>query len=217
MAPASSKKRGVKPSLTREQIMSKAFEIADEIGPEKTSLRTVADALYITPMGLYTYVSSKEDLINGIYDLFLKEIPTTPIPGEFWEDTFRRMCQSNLMVALKHPRIANSLIEERSWGPARHAYAKRVTAIYLEQGVDPSLLGQSWVLYDGLLNTFIKNLLNSCAFDDGEQQAKTPLDAYIDRVSTAYNDYSIEDHWEVVIAGIRALAGPEQASWRTPE
>lgn len=210
------RKRGLTPSLTRAQVMMKAFEIADRIGPEKTSVRMVAEEMHISPMGLYTYINSKDDMVNGIYQIYFLKIDTSRIPGELWEDTFRRFAKANTEAAMKHPRIAMSLAREPMWGPARLSYAQKVSSVYREQGVDALILGQSWAIYDGLLNSFISGLLNSCSFETSKID-DSGLSEWIDQMAGAYNNCPIEESWDIVIAGLRETMGSENLNWKTPE
>ena len=59
------KKPGVAPSLTREEILAKALELADEHGIQNVSMRKLAAALGKAPMALYTYFGSIQEIHAG--------------------------------------------------------------------------------------------------------------------------------------------------------
>lgn len=57
-----SKKPGVLPSLTRDEIAAKALELADAEGIGNVSMRKLAAALGKSPMALYTYFESIREI-----------------------------------------------------------------------------------------------------------------------------------------------------------
>jgi AcrR family transcriptional regulator len=61
-------RRGRPPTLTREQVVATALEIAHGKGLEAVSLRTVSEALGVHQTSLYTYVGSKEGLLRAMLD-----------------------------------------------------------------------------------------------------------------------------------------------------
>ncbi len=54
--------------LNRTEIISVAFKLLAELGPEALSLRALARRLKVTPMALYRHFSSKEELVRGLSD-----------------------------------------------------------------------------------------------------------------------------------------------------
>ena len=52
--------------ITREQILKGAIELADTVGIEGFTIRSLATALDTKPMTIYYHVPSKEAIIDGI-------------------------------------------------------------------------------------------------------------------------------------------------------
>ncbi|WP_066369116.1 TetR/AcrR family transcriptional regulator [Herbidospora mongoliensis] len=62
------KRRGPKPALTVDAILEAAIAVADESGLDGLSMRAVGERLGKTAMALYTYVPTKRELIDLMYD-----------------------------------------------------------------------------------------------------------------------------------------------------
>lgn len=61
-------KRGPKPTLTLEQIVSTGVDLADTEGLQALSMRKLAQQLGVGAMSLYRYVPSKTELLNLMLD-----------------------------------------------------------------------------------------------------------------------------------------------------
>jgi hypothetical protein len=72
--------RGPRPTLTHDQIARAAVEIADEADLSAVSMRRLAERLGIATMGLYRYVSGKDDVYELMLDVVAAEL-TLPDGG----------------------------------------------------------------------------------------------------------------------------------------
>ncbi|WP_420540769.1 TetR/AcrR family transcriptional regulator C-terminal domain-containing protein [Nonomuraea roseoviolacea] len=66
---------GPKPGLSVGAIVAAAIEVADAEGMAALSMRAVGEQLGRTAMALYTYVPSKGELLDLMYDQALAELP----------------------------------------------------------------------------------------------------------------------------------------------
>lgn len=66
-------RRGPKRRLTLEHVVSTALRLADADGLDALSMRSLAEALGVTPMTLYTYVPGKAELLDLMVDAALGE------------------------------------------------------------------------------------------------------------------------------------------------
>ncbi len=100
-------------------MLRAAIDIADASGIESLTMRRLADELDAEAMSLYYYVTSKEDLLDGIVDAVVAEInevvSTLDIPsaGAGWKPAVRRRILSAREVMLRH-RWAPRVIETRT-------------------------------------------------------------------------------------------------------
>jgi len=97
--------RGPKASLTAEQIVETAVRLADEAGTEALSMRLVARDLGCGTMSLYTYVSSKAELLELMVDQVFAEVeydPTGPADPADWRAGLERVAEQNLNLLFRH-------------------------------------------------------------------------------------------------------------------
>ena len=109
--------------LTRERVLRAAVALADESGIESLSMRRLGQELGVEAMSLYNHVANKDDLLNGITDLVLREIEL-PAAGD-WKEALRRHAVSAHDVLVSHPwactlalapdRSSTASVERAEW------------------------------------------------------------------------------------------------------
>lgn len=75
-------RKGPRPALTLEQIVSAAVGIADTQGIDALSMRNLATALDMSPMALYRYIPGKTELL----DLMLDAVGVAPVKASVAAD-----------------------------------------------------------------------------------------------------------------------------------
>lgn len=85
--------RGRKPRLTREQVVAGALALVEEEGLAALSMRRLGARLGIEAMTLYTYVESKDDLLDALAGTVLAglELPDESLD---WETRVRAVVAS---------------------------------------------------------------------------------------------------------------------------
>lgn len=71
MTTATGRARARRNSLSREAIVEGAVAALDEDGPNRLTIRALADRLGVRPMALYTYFGSKDELLDAVRDHLL--------------------------------------------------------------------------------------------------------------------------------------------------
>jgi AcrR family transcriptional regulator len=119
--------------LTRQRVVAAAIELADIDGTESISMRRLAQELGVEAMSLYTHVRNKDDLLDGMADAVISQIP--PSAGEAgWKTSLRQMALAAREVMLRHP-WAPRIIETRAApGPAALGYINAVLGTLREGG-----------------------------------------------------------------------------------
>lgn len=209
------KKPGVAPSLTREEILAKALELADEIGIANVSMRKLAAALGKSPMSLYTYFDSVAQIHVGVVALAFREVDADPIPGERWDDTVRRTTASIRRVCLDHANAELSRVDMSGYSEALQGHTSRVYALHGAQGIPPRILRTLWCVIDAFLGGFIPAELQELRYRP-EHPDPNGRD-WMETAENAYTEASFASGIETIIAGTRALAAPDPCDWRTPE
>jgi AcrR family transcriptional regulator len=109
--------RGRTRTVTRDEIVEAALAVADEEGYEAVSMRNVAARLGVGAMTLYHYVSSKDDLLDLMFDEIMRELLLPePLP-EHWRDALSAIERRTREVWLRHPWIASSIGDRSAFGP----------------------------------------------------------------------------------------------------
>jgi AcrR family transcriptional regulator len=127
-----------RPPLSRARVLAAAVDLADHEGIDAVSMRRLGQELGVEAMSLYTHIRGKEDLLDGMVDVVVGEIPVDPT-GPDWRTTLRRTILSARDVMLRH-RWAARVIETRSApGPATLGYMDAVTGIVRDGGLSVDL------------------------------------------------------------------------------
>lgn len=118
---------GPKPGLTVDAIVDAAIAVADAGTMDGLSLRAVGERLGRTAMALYTYVPTKRELIDLMYDQAHAEMPTDLDLSRGWRPAAESWAERLQDLYLRHPWLLQV------------SHARPVLGPY-EQGVLESLL-----------------------------------------------------------------------------
>jgi AcrR family transcriptional regulator len=114
--------------LTRQRVVAAAVGLADRDGIESISMRRLAQELGVEAMSLYTHVRSKEDLLDGMADAVISEIPLS-VDGADWKVSLRQTVLAARTVMLRHPWAPRTVETRAAPGPAALGYANAVMGI----------------------------------------------------------------------------------------
>ncbi|WP_406181326.1 TetR/AcrR family transcriptional regulator [Streptomyces canus] len=123
--------RPVPAALSRERIVRAAIQLADADGLEAVSLRKVATALGVGPMRLYSYIASKEELLDLMVDAVHAEIRPA---GDSWREMLRSLAEATRDAAHVHEWLADLLGGRPQLGP--HALTNGETVVAALGDVD---------------------------------------------------------------------------------
>lgn len=87
-----------------------SLEIADEHGLDAVTMQSVADRLGVTPMALYRHVENKNDLLDGVVETLLDEIPP-PSNDQPWDEQLAQMGNALRTTARRHPSVFPLLLQ----------------------------------------------------------------------------------------------------------
>jgi len=127
-------------SISREEIIRAAVEIAQAGGYEELSIRHLAAQLGVSPMALYRHIRDKDDLLDEVVDILLAAV-WRPAAGESdWQawiiEAAARLRQflvtqpAGLHVYLRHPVVSPAAVErmDAMMGVLRRAGIDEATA-----------------------------------------------------------------------------------------
>ena len=112
--------------IDRDSVLAAALAVADSDGVAGLSMRAVAERLGVTAMALYRHVGDKQELLDGLVERLLLELPL-PDPTLFWRERLAAMAAAMRQTAKAHPQVFPLLLQR----PAATSGARRVReAVY---------------------------------------------------------------------------------------
>jgi AcrR family transcriptional regulator len=125
-----SPKRGPKPSLSLDDIVTTAIEIADEEGVDAVSMRRIAERLGVGAMTLYTYVPAKTDLLDLMYDRVVGEQEVSFPDGSTVRERLEILARGQWDLHQRHHWISQMPWTRVPLGPhILDAYERAVSAV----------------------------------------------------------------------------------------
>jgi AcrR family transcriptional regulator len=98
-------KRGPRPGLSADMIVDAALRVADAEGLEAVSMARVAAELGFTTMSLYRHVTSKEELLQLMWNASALSLQDLVLEGDGWRAKLRMWSETQHDVIDRHPWI----------------------------------------------------------------------------------------------------------------
>jgi AcrR family transcriptional regulator len=133
-------------------VLDAGLRLVDEQGLAAVTMQAVADRLGVTPMALYRHVTNKADLLDGLVESTLLEVPL-PDPNDPWRDRLAATARGIRIAALRHPGVFPLLLQRAAATPGarrtrdvvctalRQAGLSEGDAAQLERLVSTAILG----------------------------------------------------------------------------
>lgn len=122
--------------LDAGRIATAALAVADEHGADGFTMRSVANALGVTPMALYHHVEDKAALAQLVVDLVIGERPLPAAAGTSWQDELWAMAQWMRETMQAHPVVVHLRRQYKVWTPSIFAMAERWLTIWQQSGLE---------------------------------------------------------------------------------
>jgi AcrR family transcriptional regulator len=209
--------------LSRADVLSAALALVDADGVEALSMRRLGNALGRDPMRLYRHASSKDDLLDGVVEFALSELPVPVLPeGGDWEEALRHAAHAYRALALAHPHVVPLMVPRplatplamRPLGTLRPLEA--VLNLFIEAGFDGCGALHAYRLYTGFLHGHVLNELQEHAQDPEESDDllrlglhRLPvrefprLRALAGELAAYDGERELDDGLDVILAGLR--------------
>nr|WP_238345550.1 TetR/AcrR family transcriptional regulator [Actinopolymorpha cephalotaxi] len=110
-------RRGRPAELTVDRVVGAAVALAEDLGLAGVTLPKVAEALHVTPMSLYRYIGSKDELFVLMEDLGWGPAPRLRITRGRWRSGLERWALAQQRVLREHPWLAHVPIGGPPRGP----------------------------------------------------------------------------------------------------
>lgn len=157
--------------LSRERVLQAAIELADQGGVDAISMRKVGQELGVEAMSLYNHVANKEDLLTGMVDAIVEEIPPFT-PGLDWKTALRGRALAARDVFKRH-EWAPRVIETRTdMTPPMLAYMDSVVGIFIQGGFSMDLTHHAMHVLGSRAFGFTQELFKETdEFDENDEMA----------------------------------------------
>jgi AcrR family transcriptional regulator len=133
-------------------VLTASLQLADELGLAAVTMQAVADRIGVTPMALYRHVANKADLLDGVVERILMEVPL-PEPADPWPDRLAALARGIRVAALRHPQVFPLLLQRAAatpgarrtrdavYGALRQAGLAEEDVVQLERVLSTAVLG----------------------------------------------------------------------------
>ena len=124
-------------SLTPDRLASAALAVIDRDGLAGLSMRTVAQELGMSPMGLYRYVHDREELERLVVELVLGGVDAgPPDPDASWRERIEAMARRLRDTVGAHPAVVPLTIAHRHSSLGVLRWSESVLAVLTDAGVE---------------------------------------------------------------------------------
>jgi AcrR family transcriptional regulator len=142
--------------IDRAAVLDVTLALADEEGLAAVSMRAVAARLGVTPMALYRHVGDKSQLLDGLVEHLLLELPL-PEPTLPWQARLDALAAATRATARKHPRVFPLLLQRPAATPGALRARDAVYGALRDAGVDESAIPR----VERLVSTFVLGFASS--------------------------------------------------------
>jgi AcrR family transcriptional regulator len=133
--------------LSIERVLSAAIGLADEGGLESLAMRKLARRLGVEVMSLYYYVSKKDDILDAIVDLVVREIEVAT-EGPDWKAAIRRSAVSAHEVLERHPWACGLMMSPARVRAGRMRYMDSLLGRLRQAGFSAELTDRAYHALD---------------------------------------------------------------------
>jgi AcrR family transcriptional regulator len=134
-------RKGPKPGLSLERVVTGAIEVADSEGLAAVSMSRVAEQVGYTTMSLYRYVGGKDELLDLMMDAAIGT-PSPAVREGGWRARMERWSWEQLAVCRRHPWIVQIPITQLPISPNQLAWMETALDAFAETTLtSPEKLG----------------------------------------------------------------------------
>ena len=125
MGPARAGQPGPRRGLAVDDIVAAAIRVADAEGLEAVSMARVAKELGLTPMSLYRYVTSKDELLQLMWNASAEGAEQLVLEGDDWRSRLRSWAVIQREMMDRHPWITQMPMAAPPLAPNSLAFVER--------------------------------------------------------------------------------------------
>ena len=133
-APAEKRQRRERGSINPDDIISGAFQLAEQVGIDNLSMPLLGKHLGVGVTSIYWYFRKKDDLLNAMTDRALKQyVFATPyVEAEDWRETLRNHAVTMRKTFLGNPILCDLILIRSALSPR----AARIGVVAVEKAIE---------------------------------------------------------------------------------
>jgi len=186
--------------LNRERVLAAAVALADREGADALSMRRLASELGVVPMALYKHVANKEELLDGMIDVVVREIDP-PRTDTDWTTAVRERILSARRALLRHP-WASRVMESRSEPtPTVMGYMDSMIGMFRTGGFSIDLTHHAMHAMGSRMMGFSQELFNDRSDTDPAREAEM-WTALAGAYPSIFELYTAISHDDASVVGI---------------
>ncbi|WP_062995426.1 TetR/AcrR family transcriptional regulator [Nocardia mikamii] len=207
-------RRGPKPSLSLERIVTEAIALADADGMAAVSMQRLAERLGCAKMALYRYVPGKAELTALMLDYGMGQPPQVTVADsdpEPWREALRQWAHTLYERYRDHPWTVDLTVGPRPMGPNELGWMEALLAPLAGTGLRGSERLDTVVLLNGHLRSLVQQTTGrgpEQSESEIARQVGEVLAAHADRypeVVAAFSDTSADDRNAALSYGIERI------------
>ena len=166
-------RRGPKPGRTIQEIGAAGVAVADRDGLEGVSMKSVAAELGLTPMSLYRYVDSKEELLEVMLEAAYGPPDRSLVASGTWRERLTRWAWALADALVQHPWIPVVPLTTPPLGPNMLGWTDVGAAAFEGVPLTNQQKMSSLLVVDGYVRSHVRMSL-TMGFVDPEGPAPDP-------------------------------------------
>ncbi|WP_020670054.1 TetR/AcrR family transcriptional regulator [Amycolatopsis nigrescens] len=145
--------------LSQERVVAAAMALADEKGDAGVTMRAIATKLGVEAMSLYSHVSGREAILDGMVDAVFGEIDlptsTESVQAPDWKEAMRERAASSRAALRRHPWAVGLLDSRSQPGPATLRHHDAVLGVLRAGGFSVAMAAHAFSVIDSYLYGFV--------------------------------------------------------------
>ena len=203
--------------LSKDRILDAAVRLVDHDGLDGLSMRKLGASLGVEAMSLYNHVANKDEVLDGVLDRVLREVPL-PDPAAPWDEQLRMLAHGFRRVGELHPGVLpmfgdRAIRSVEGFAPLVCAYqALRNAGLDPDAALDAFLALASFVLGFALVDRgAMRDVSGGQSLDltavEADDHARPGLVEFATTLGRADSHREFERGLDLLLDGLRGLVG----------
>jgi AcrR family transcriptional regulator len=139
--------------LSRDRVLAAALDLVQEAGVDALSMRKLGETLGVEAMSLYNHVRNKDDILDGLVEMVMKDMACPPLSGD-WRASMRQRAFSVHEVLVRCPWAASMIEARPNPGPVRLGLCDAVLGVLRNAGFSLELAYHASITLDAYIYGF---------------------------------------------------------------